>query len=203
PRQNLEATRTLPYPSSAIYAVIADVPQYSAFLPYCASSVVTRWSHPDAHTGRRWPSEARLVVGWGGIQETFTSRIYCVPGKVVEAVGGASQTTLPPGDIQHHSLAEADSKNTNLKAEGILTHLLTRWTVRPLLREPNSSLALSQRLDTDSPAKEHTEVSLAIEFQFSNPLYSAMSAAVTSRIAAVMIEAFEERVQQVLDVDAK
>ncbi|OCL02688.1 hypothetical protein AOQ84DRAFT_228606, partial [Glonium stellatum] len=45
--QVLTARRTLPYPSPAIYAIIADVPRYSSFLPYCQSSTVTRWSGPD------------------------------------------------------------------------------------------------------------------------------------------------------------
>jgi len=47
--------------------------------------------------------------------------------------------------------------------------------------------------------QEHTEVSLAIEYQFSNPVYSAMSGAVADKVAGVMIEAFKARVKQVLD----
>src|ERR1700749_2779807 len=80
PTQSLTASRTLPHPSNAIYAIIADVNSYSTFLPFCESSTVTKWSQPDKD-GQQWPSEAELTVGWKGVSEAFKSRIYCVPGK--------------------------------------------------------------------------------------------------------------------------
>src|ERR1700753_4023053 len=86
PLQHLSAQRTLPYPSGPIYDIIAAVPAYSTFLPYCLSSTVTRWSRPDAELQRRWPEEAVLEIGWGAVRERFRSRIYCVPGRIVEAV---------------------------------------------------------------------------------------------------------------------
>ncbi|XTI91745.1 dehydrase and lipid transport-domain-containing protein [Cenococcum geophilum] len=204
--QLLTATRTLPYPSAAIYNIIADVPQYSSFLPYCQASTVTRWSAPDRTTHTRWPSEARLVVGWAGITEAFRSRIYCVPGRVVEAVGGASRTTLAEEDVAHHRVtaavggaagAETGVKEQEREREQereqeqeeavrteLLTHLLTRWTVRPL---------------PYTPPREQTEVSLAIEFQFANPIYSALSVGAAPKVAEMMIRAFEERVKSVLE----
>jgi len=66
--------------------------------------------------------------------------------------------------------------------DGILTHLMTRWTV--------TSIAGS---------KESTDVNLDIEFQFANPVYAAMSSAVADRVAEVMIEAFEQRVKTELE----
>jgi coenzyme Q-binding protein COQ10 len=138
---------------------------------------VTKWSQPDRN-GQRWPSEAELVVGWKGVSEAFKSKIYCVPGKVVEAVGGGAQTTLPRHEIVHHDTSNAGSEADN---QSILSHLLTRWTVR------------EARQNADE-----TEINLAIEFQFSNPIYSAMSSAVQDRVAGHMIEAFEERVRSLL-----
>ncbi|OCK98683.1 cyclase/dehydrase, partial [Cenococcum geophilum 1.58] len=185
--QLLTATRTLPYPSAAIYNIIADVPQYSSFLPYCQASTVTRWSAPDRTTHTRWPSEARLVVGWAGITEAFRSRIYCVPGRVVEAVGGASRTTLAEEDVAHHRREreqEREQEQEEAVRTELLTHLLTRWTVRPL---------------PYTPPREQTEVSLAIEFQFANPIYSALSVGAAPKVAEMMIRAFEERVKSVLE----
>ena len=99
PLQRITARRTLPHPPTPIYLVIAAVPAYAAFLPYCLASRVTRWSpRPDALYGLRWPDEAELEVGWGAVREAFTSRIYCAPGRrVVEAVGGGARTTLGGG----------------------------------------------------------------------------------------------------------
>ncbi|KIW01783.1 uncharacterized protein PV09_06955 [Verruconis gallopava] len=179
PTQSLTASRTLPYPPRPIYSVIADVDSYSNFLPFCESSTVTSWSQPD-RDGRKWPSEAELLVGWKGVTEAFTSRIYCIPGRIVEAVSGATQTTLPRHEIAHHFGPESSFASKEQK-HGVLSHLLTRWTVRQAKQDASS-----------------TDVSLAIEFQFSNPIYSAMSGAVADKVASYMIEAFEQRVRHVL-----
>jgi coenzyme Q-binding protein COQ10 len=143
---------------------------------------VTRWSAPDAVTGAKWPSEAELEVGWKGISEQFTSRIYCVPGKVVEALGGSTETALPRNDIKHHFVG-GQKERPNARAESVLSHLSTKWTVKD---------AIGGRQG------EETDVHLAIEFQFANPIYSAMSSAVADRVAGYMIEAFEGRVKEVL-----
>ncbi|OCK77217.1 hypothetical protein K432DRAFT_384878 [Lepidopterella palustris CBS 459.81] len=203
--QTLTAKRTLPYPSSAIYNIIADVSQYSSFLPYCQSSNVIRWSSPDSVSKIRWPSEARLVVGWGGITEEFHSNIYCVPGRVVEAVGGNCKTTLPTEDILHHTSADPEhgtpsGTNTTKAAaqSGLLTHLLTRWTVRTLPYTQPSSIPKDGK--AMSPPQEHTEVNLAIEFAFANPIYSMLSAGAAPKVAEMMICAFEERMRTLLGV---
>lgn len=49
------------------------------------------------------------------------------------------------------------------------------------------------------PGQERTEVNLVIEFQFSNPLYAALSSAAAPKVADKMIEAFENRVQAVME----
>lgn len=188
PTQKLTASRTLPYPSSAIYSIIADINSYSNFLPYCEKSSVTQWSSPDKD-GKKWPSEAELVIGFKGFSEAFKSKIYCVPGSVVEAVGGDTKTTLPKADIEHHG----EEKSLPKQDSAILTNLLTRWSVRPFPYKPPAGAPGSKE------AQDHTEVNLAIEYQFSNPIYSAMSGAVADKVAGVMIEAFEERVRKVLE----
>lgn len=178
PLQTLTATKTLPYPSHQIYEIIADVPSYSKFLPYCTSSAVTRWSSPDElpDWGRKWPEEAVLAVGMKGVSEKWRSKIYCVPGKIVEAVGGESVTRLTQEEIPHHIMTEEGT--TTERQSDILTHLLTRWTVKPIAHE--------------------TDVTLSIEYRFANPLYSAMAGAFADKVAGLMIEAFEKRVRSVM-----
>ena len=68
----------------------------------------------------------------------------------------------------------------------MLTHLLTRWTVTPIAD------------GAETGAGALSEVGLDIEFQFSNPVYAAMSSAVADRVAESMIEAFEARVKSEL-----
>jgi len=179
--QTLTATRTLPYPAAPIYSIVSDVSSYSFFLPYCQSSSVTRWSARDNTYGRSWPSEAKLTVGWGNLTESFTSRVFCVPGKIVESIGGSTETDLPANDISHHLEGSRDQdKSAKGAANGLMTHLRSRWTI-------------------ESVGKNKTEVSLALEFTFANPLYTTLSAGAAPKVAHVMIRAFEERVQKLLD----
>ncbi|KAF4921014.1 Coenzyme Q-binding protein COQ10-like protein [Colletotrichum viniferum] len=163
--QVLTASRTLPYPSAQLYDVISDVDSYSTFVPYCAQSRVTQWTAPDKN-GRKWPAQADLRVGWGGFEETFTSRLHCVPGKSVEAISGADVPGASPGN--------------GGEVGAVFRSLVTMWQLRPLATGTG------------------TEVNLVIRFQFANPLYSAVSAAVSDKVAGVMIQAFEKRVKSVL-----
>ncbi|KAL7918166.1 dehydrase and lipid transport domain-containing protein [Trichoderma austrokoningii] len=162
PQQSLVATRTLPYRHEPLYELIADVDSYSAFVPYCSQSKVTKWSAPDS-SGRSWPTLADLQVGWGGFDERFTSRLLCIPGVSVEARSGGSALGGPAQD-----------------ASAVFKTLETLWYLTPIARQ--------------SSAAPSTEVKLTIKYQFVNPLYAALSAAVSDKIAALMIEAFEKRV---------
>ena len=184
--QTLTAKRTLPYASHPIYAIISDVPSYSTFLPYCQSSKVSQWSAPDSQYHKVWPSEAKLTAGFGGFTEEFTSRIFCVPGKIVESIGGQTETSLDRESIRHHLESEGGgtSARGSEAAAGLLTHLQSRWTLEPL-------------------AEDRTEVTLELEFAFANPMYTTLSAGAAPRVAEHMIKAFEERVRSLLDGNAK
>lgn len=179
--QVLTASRTLLYPSAPVYSIIADVPSYSSFLPYCQRSSITKWSAPDATYQRRWPSEGILTSGFGGINESFASRVYCVPGRVVESIGGDAETSLSPQDIQHHLSAPDHTSKTDREpgSTGLLTHLRSTWTVQ---EEGNA----------------RTRVSLRVEFAFTNPFYAALSGNVAPKVAGYMVQAFEKRVSEIL-----
>jgi coenzyme Q-binding protein COQ10 len=155
------------------------VSSYSNFIPYCQRSDVTKWSQPDKTYGRRWPGEGRLTVGFGGFEEQFTSRVYCIPGRAVESVGGQTETSLPAAEIQHH-LGDAAIARSEEVQSGLLTHLRSLWRV-------------------EARGKDTTDVRLELEFAFANPMYTALSAGAAPRVADKMIEAFESRVRSLLD----
>ncbi|KAL9576286.1 MAG: hypothetical protein Q9203_007769, partial [Teloschistes exilis] len=90
PLQNLTASRILPYPSAALYGLITDIPAYPSFLPYCTYSEITSLSTPDPKHKKRWPRTAILNVGWGDFNESFESRIYCLPHHTLEACAGSA-----------------------------------------------------------------------------------------------------------------
>jgi coenzyme Q-binding protein COQ10 len=177
--QTLTAHRVLPYPSAPLYSIIADVPSYVNFVPYCQSSDVTHWSEPDKVYGRRWPSEGRLTSGFGGITESFVSRVYCVPGKVLESVGGDTETSISNDLIAHHLEGSEPGGRKSSGDNGLLRHLRSKWTIEDL-------------------GKDKTGVSLALEFAFANPFYAALSGGVAPKVADAMIRAFERRVEEVL-----
>ncbi|KAH6689531.1 polyketide cyclase/dehydrase and lipid transporter [Plectosphaerella plurivora] len=170
--QTLTATRILPYSSTHLYTLVSDVDAYSKFVPYCSQSRVTRWADPDPSRpdAPRSPIQADLRVGWGGFEETFTSRLRCVPGESVEALSGADAL-------------DASATREQVKDAGgaVFKSLVTKWQIRPV----------------DS-ASNQTRVDLVIRFQFANPLYAAVSAAVSEKVAGVMIEAFEKRARSIL-----
>ncbi|KAG9243622.1 dehydrase and lipid transport-domain-containing protein [Calycina marina] len=188
--QTLKASRILPYKASSIYSLIADVDAYSNFVPYCVDSKVTKWSTPD-EKGTRWPLEADLKVGWGGYEEIFTSRLYCVPNSTVEALSGEAVTSLPTSKLQHYSasLKSLNSSPTN----NIFKSLSTRWNFMPVPTRYEAGMINSP----ESPTQ--TEVHLTIDFQFANPIYAALSNAAAPRVAGIMIEAFEAQAKRQLD----
>ena len=190
--QSFAASRILPYKSSSLYTIIADVDSYSTFLPYCLNSEVTKWSAPDKD-GKRWPSAADLKIGWGGYEETFTSRLFCIPGSIVEALGGEAVTSLPKSEISHH----AETLEAEANANDIFQSICTRWTVKPFHYKPPTGRPQTDKAEL--PARDQTEVHLTLDFQFSNPVYAALSKAVAPKVAGVIIEAFEVRVRKLLD----
>ncbi|CAI4210459.1 unnamed protein product [Parascedosporium putredinis] len=158
--QVLTASRLLPYPTGPLYDIISDVDSYASFVPFCSSSA---------------SPTATLRVGWGGFQDSFTSRLDCVPGSVVEAVSGsAARLIADPG----RRLSTGNS--------AVLKSLSTRWTLEP----------------RTVAGAEGAEVNLTIRFEFANPLYAAVSSAVSETVAAKMIEAFESHARKILGREA-
>lgn len=120
-----------------------------------------------------------MTAGFGGIDESFVSRVYCVPGRFVESVGGGTETSLKSEEIAHH-LKEGGEPARDVDEPTLLTHLRSKWSIEAM-------------------KDNKTQVSLAVEFAFANPLYAALSASVAPKVAEFMIKAFEKRVQEVLE----
>ncbi|TAQ84668.1 hypothetical protein B7494_g7009 [Chlorociboria aeruginascens] len=190
--QSLTATRILPYSSKSLYTLIADVNSYPSFLPYCQASKVTKWSSPDEN-GKQWPSEAELKIGWGGIEEIFTSKVFCVPGSIVEALAGEAVTSLPISSLKHHK----STYDTPAIGNNIFQSLYTRWSVKPFHYKPPNGQPQTDMTEHD--AREQTEVHLSLDFRFANPIYGTLSKAVAPKVAVIMIEAFEVRARKLLD----
>jgi coenzyme Q-binding protein COQ10 len=151
--------------------------------------------------------EGELEIGWGGYEEKFRSRVYCVPERLVEAVGGDAMTSVGIADrMEFESNDRAAQPETNAGIElsaqegqsQILSHLLTRWSIKPFPFKPPPEDATPQEGKALKPTEPRTEVNLVVEFKFASPIYAALSQAVAPKITGIMIEAFEKRAQEVL-----
>ena len=202
--QTLTATRILPYHSSAIFELIADISSYPQFIPYCNSSTITSSSSPDPNSKRIWPRTADLRVGYGPYDELFRSAVYCLPNTVVEAVAGDAECTIPRTQLPHYfEASRSDSPHDLEKSSGnssIFTSLLTRWTLRefPFKPAPPDGTSPQEGEANKKPASPRTEVNLHIEVQFASAVYGALSQAVAPKVAGMMVEAFEKRAKEVL-----
>ncbi|PKS10755.1 hypothetical protein jhhlp_002512, partial [Lomentospora prolificans] len=153
-----------------LYDIISNVD--STFVPSVPPESPLVDPHPT--TGRRSPTQATLRVGWGGFEDSFTSRLNCVPFSSVEAISGESaQLIADPG------------RKLTRNNSAVLKNLSTRWTIAP----------------RTVAGKDGAEVNLTIRFEFANPLYAAVSSAVSETVAAGMIEAFENHARKALDRD--
>lgn len=136
-----------------------------------------------------------MKVGWGGMEETFTSKLFCIPGSVVEALSGEAVTSLPKAELDHHK----DTLNGPAISNSVFSSLSTTWRVKPFHYKPPTGRPQTDKAEKEP--KDRTEVTLSIDFAFSNPIYAALSKAVAPKVAGVMIEAFEIRAKRLLDGD--
>ena len=202
PLQTLTATRILPYHSSDIFNLIADISSYPQFIPYCTSSTITSSSAPDPETSRTWPRTADLQIGYGPYDELFRSAVYCLPNTVLEAVAGDAECTIPRGQLPHYFDSASATSHDPEKSSGnsIFTSLLTRWSLRefPFKPAPPDGTTPQEGEAEQKPASPRTEVNLLIEVRFASAVYSALSQAVAPKVAGMMVEAFEKRAREVL-----
>ncbi|KAL8764733.1 MAG: hypothetical protein Q9209_007900 [Squamulea sp. 1 TL-2023] len=196
PLQTLTASRILPYRQSDLYNIITDIPSYPSFLPYCKSAQITSNSSPDPSQNKQWPHTATLNIGWGAIDETFQSRIYCLPHHTLEACAGSATPTIPKSNLPHYQDISTPSEEEN----SLFTSLLARWKFSefPFKPLPPSDQSPQEGEAEANPSHPRTEVSLLIEARFASAVYSALSQAAAPKVAGMMIEAFEKRARSVL-----
>ena len=93
-----EERATLPYSPDELFAVVADVKDYPAFVPWCSGATVRREDEREI--------VAELVIGFGPFQESFTSEVTLNPPRelLVSAIDGPLEhltntwTFAPVGD---------------------------------------------------------------------------------------------------------
>ncbi|KAK3897809.1 dehydrase and lipid transport-domain-containing protein [Staphylotrichum tortipilum] len=204
PPKTLRARRLLPYPPAQIYTLIADIDAYTHFLPHCTHSRVTHWTAPpsiqqpgqaqgQAQGEGRHPARADLTVGWGPFTQTYTSRVYCLPGRAVEAVSGKAATSISAAELlaagyEDPSVLDVAALRRREKEMegGIFESLVTRWTVRGVVGGQ----------DNNGSKGEWAEVTLSVAFQFANPALGFAVGQLADDKVDEMVEAFEGRARE-------
>jgi len=69
-------TRVLPYSAEAIFNVVADVQDYSKFLPWCVASRVK--------SRKNNVLDADVVIGYGPFREAFQCKVHLTPYSNIE-----------------------------------------------------------------------------------------------------------------------
>lgn len=112
---------------------------------------------------------------------------------IVEAISGDASTEIPAAELRAHGLSDPGPGAGESGDGGVFKSLVTRWTVRPA-----EGATRADRFQHD-----WSDVRLSIRYQFANPLYMAVSAAVADKVAPVMIEAFVEQAKRILGETGK
>ncbi|KAB5575988.1 hypothetical protein GE09DRAFT_1281733 [Coniochaeta sp. 2T2.1] len=176
--QTISASRQLPYPSPLLYSIISDIDSYSNFLPFCTSSVV----HSFTPSTPPLPSLATLTVGWGPFpSESYTSRVYCVAGRTVEAVSGEDARPSTGWDVLgRYGYTKDTGRREKREGDGeLFRSLVTKWSVTPVEGKEGK-----------------TDVDLRIEYLMNNPLHQVAVSGVADQVADKMIRAFEGRAEK-------
>lgn len=73
---SIQRSALVPYSDSEMYALVADIPAYPRFLPWCG----------DARIVSRTEDEvvAAITIAYGGIHKTFTTRNLLQKNKMME-----------------------------------------------------------------------------------------------------------------------
>lgn len=144
-------------------------------LPYARSALYDLISDVDSyHTFVPYCSKSH-VTQWS--TPDSSGRRYPTLADLHVGWGGFNEAFTSRLRCVPGTSVEAVSGDASQDASAVFKTLVTKWS-----------------LQTRSDAS--TQVDLNIRYQFANPLYAAVSAAVSDKIAGLMIEAFEKQALQ-------
>ncbi|KAF5393574.1 hypothetical protein D9757_000060 [Collybiopsis confluens] len=86
--QTFSESKVLPYPKKKLFDVVANVSSYPQFVPFCTGSRILTTSERKGMTP--FQMDAELTVGFLSFNESYISRVSCVPYSSVEAVASSS-----------------------------------------------------------------------------------------------------------------
>ncbi|KAF8351497.1 dehydrase and lipid transport-domain-containing protein [Amanita rubescens] len=106
--------KVLPFGQAQLYNVVSDVASYPRFVPFCTTSRITKPLAENQQGSGVHVMEAELTVGFPPLEESYVSRVTCIPYTSV--------------------MAEASSSTPLFKT------LKTSWTFQPVTSQANADV---------------------------------------------------------------
>ncbi len=125
-RQTVRKSAQAPYAPKEMYALVADVEEYPAFLPWCLGA---RIRVPGENT-----VEASLEIGRGPIRKTFTTRNVMTPDSRIDIALINGPFKHLQGCWQFNAL-DGEGCRVVLDLEFELSNAVLRLTLGPLFSE--------------------------------------------------------------------
>ena len=181
PHHNVRTFLTLPNTSTTQHLTALRT------LPYAPSPLYDLIADVDSYSSFVPYCSRSRVTAWSNADPAHHDRSWPTLADLHVGWGGfeevfTSRLRCVPGESVE-AISGGDGEGD---ASAVFKSLVTRWALRPLDAAAGSE------------AKPRTEVHLSIKYQFANPLYAAVSSAVSDKVAGLMIEAFEKRAREKL-----
>eukprot|EP01113_Clastostelium_recurvatum_P033010 TRINITY_DN4319_c0_g1_i2.p1 TRINITY_DN4319_c0_g1~~TRINITY_DN4319_c0_g1_i2.p1 ORF type:complete len:223 (-),score=55.93 TRINITY_DN4319_c0_g1_i2:30-698(-) len=117
--------KVLPFSPEQVYDVVSRVDQYSSFLPWCReSTILSRQPYNPANSSSSI-MEARLTIGAGPVEESYTSRVELKPSREVKV-------SVPSSPLFHH-LTTAWHFRPGPRPGTCATHFTVSFRMKPSL----------------------------------------------------------------------
>lgn len=120
-------------------------------------------------------------MGWGGfVDESFSSRVYCVPDRIVEAVSGRARSGIPREELGHYFVGRGEEGEREEEEGGVFERMRTRWELKELENGKG------------------TYVRLEVDVCFASQVYAALCQAAGPKVAETMVRTFQKRAKAIL-----
>ncbi|KAJ4481493.1 dehydrase and lipid transport-domain-containing protein [Lentinula edodes] len=86
--QTFRESKVFPYKNEELFGVVSNVSTYSRFVPFCTGSRILNAS--TRNEMEPFTMDAELTVGFLSFNESYISKVTCVPYSSVEAVASSS-----------------------------------------------------------------------------------------------------------------
>ncbi|KAJ3571429.1 hypothetical protein NP233_g3764 [Leucocoprinus birnbaumii] len=181
--QKYHERKILPYSQRQLYDVVSDVASYPRFIPFCTGSRILRSLAPKPGFPGKLTMDAELTVGFLSFEESYVSKVTCVPDESVEA--------SPFPTVSSTILTSIDPQAVASSSTPLFKTLATIWRFQPASpQSPHpSTIPLHLHREQHGP----TLVTLDLVYAFASPIHAGVSATFFGQVSKLMVKAFEER----------